>query len=95
MRTTTLIGVMTLFLVACVHTSTFENVRLGMSKEEVVKAAGHPNSIIATNKVDNDLVEVFEYRKEGIWWGDDSYWFFFSNNTLQKWGRPYDHYYLD
>ncbi len=95
MRTTTLIGVMALFLVACAHTSTFENVRLGMSKEEVVKAAGRPNSIIASNRVDNDLVEVFEYRKESIWWGDDSYWFFFSNNTLQKWGRPYDHYYLD
>lgn len=95
MRTSVLIGVTAFLLVACAHTSTFENVRLGMSKEEVVKVAGHPNSIISTDKVGDKLVEVFEYRKGGIWWGDDSYWFFFSNNMLQKWGRPYDHYYLD
>lgn len=96
MRTAIIVGLLSVLLAACAHKATFENVQLGMTKEELVQAAGHPNSVVASSKVGPELLEVYEYRQAGFWWGDldDSYWFFFSNNKLQKWGRPYDHYYL-
>jgi hypothetical protein len=59
----------------------------------MVRAAGHPDSVIASNSSDGETVEVLEYRKDALWWGDldEAHWFFFANNKLQKWGRPSDH----
>lgn len=71
----------------------FENVKLGMSKAEVAQSAGRPTSVIGSRKITASTVEVLEYRRGGLWWGDldESYWFFFNNDKLEKWGRPGDH----
>jgi hypothetical protein len=79
--------------------SYFTNVKLGMSKQELERVAGKPHAVIAANRVNENLVEVVEYRRGGYWWGDldQSYWFFFNGNKLEKWGRSGDHLlrYLD
>lgn len=84
---------MVLMLTACASGKAFENVRLGMTKAEVVRAAGQPDGVVAANSVDGNAVEVVEYRRGGLWWGDldESFWFFFNNDKLEKWGRPGDH----
>lgn len=72
---------------------TFENVKLGMSKADVIRTLGSPDRVIAANTIDDKTLEVLEYREGDWWWGnlDENYWFYFSNNTLEKWGRPGDH----
>ena len=81
-----------LFLMGC-GAQTFQNVQLGMSQEQFVQVAGKPDSVIAGHKLDNDLIEVYEYRDDGWWWGDldEATWFFFNNHKLESWGRPGDH----
>jgi hypothetical protein len=85
------IALMALALTACAQS--FDNIRLGMSKEDVVRIAGAPDHVISASQIDGKTVEVFEYRQGDWWWGnlDENYWFFFANNTLEKWGRPGDH----
>jgi hypothetical protein len=81
-----------LALTGCAH-QTFQDVKLGMSQEEVVAVAGQPDSVIASHKVDDVVVEIFEYDQGDLWWGDlnESYWFFFVNGKLEKWERPGDY----
>lgn len=87
-----LLLVATLMVSACAQ-QTFENVELGMNKQEVIEVAGRPDSVIASHEIDDELVEIFEYRQGGWWWRDldETYWFFFVNEKLQKWGRPGDY----
>jgi hypothetical protein len=84
-------ALMVLALAACAQN--FDNVRIGMSKEDVVRTIGAPDNVIASSKIDGKIVEVLEYRQGDWWWGnlDENYWFFFANSTLEKWGRPGDH----
>jgi hypothetical protein len=91
-----LIVLMALVFSACAQLHkrpAFTNVKLDMTKEAVIQAVGAPDNVIATHQVDGNLIEVLEYRDNGLWWGDrdEQYWFFFNNNKLQKWGRPGDH----
>jgi hypothetical protein len=81
-----------LALTACAH-QTFQDVKIGMNQEEMVAIAGQPDSVIASHKIDEDLVEIFEYHEAGLWWGDleESYWFYFVNGKLEKWQRPGDY----
>jgi hypothetical protein len=84
-------------LTACAH-QTFQDVELGMNQEEVVTVAGKPDSVIAAYNVDDVSVEIFEYDKGGLWWGDldKSYWFYFVDGKLEKWERPGDYFpYVD
>lgn len=85
------IVLMTLALTACAQS--FDNVRLGMSKADVEQTIGAPDHVISASTIDGKIVEVLEYRQGDWWWGnlDENYWFFFANNTLEKWGRPGDH----
>lgn len=78
---------------ACAQ-QTFENVELGMNKQQVIEVAGRPDSVIASHEIEDEgLVEIFEYRQGGWWWGDvdEAYWFFFMNDELARWGRPGDY----
>lgn len=77
-------------LAAC--SQTFENVRLGMSKQETIQSAGSPDSVIAAYDEDGKIIEVLEYRRGGLWWGDleGPTWFYFTNDKLERWGRPDD-----
>lgn len=81
-----------LTLTACAH-PTFQDVKLGMDPKEVVAIAGQPDSVIAAYEVDDNLVEIFEYQENNLWWGElgQSYWFFFVNKKLEKWERPGDY----
>ncbi|MGH8610428.1 MAG: hypothetical protein ACREX9_24400 [Gammaproteobacteria bacterium] len=91
------IGIGGLILSACApypfRGADFENVKLGMSKAEVAQNAGRPTHVIGSRNIDGRTVEVLEYRRGGLWWGDldESYWLFFNNDKLEKWGRPGDH----
>lgn len=78
-------------ITACASQS-FQDVRLGMTKQQMITAAGDPDAVIAAYQRDNETVEVFEYRRDNLWWGDleDPYWFYFSNNQLVRWDRPGD-----
>lgn len=78
-------------LMACAS-QTFQEVRLGMTKQQMVSAAGNPDAVIASYQTDGETVEVFEYRHDNLWWGDleDPYWFYFANNKLVRWDRPGD-----
>ncbi len=77
-------------LAACAQT--FDNVRLGMSKQKTIQSAGRPDSVIAAYKKDGKIIEVLEYRRDGLWWGDleEPTWFYFTNDKLERWGRPDD-----
>jgi hypothetical protein len=81
-----------LALSACAH-PTYRDVKLGMNQEELVAVAGQPDSVIASHKVDDVVVEIFEYHQGNLWWGDldESYWFFFVDGKLEKWERPGDY----
>lgn len=78
-------------LTACASQS-FQDVRLGMTKQQMVSAAGNPDAVIASFQTEGETVEVFEYQRDNLWWGDleDPFWFYFSNNRLVRWDRPGD-----
>jgi hypothetical protein len=81
-----------------VRNQAFDQIKLGMSKEETVKLLGRPYSQISTRKVGDATVEILEYRKGNFWWwGDleDSYWFHYDNDKLAKWGSDIQLRYLD
>jgi hypothetical protein len=71
---------------------TFQDVRLGMTKQQMETAAGNPDGVIASYEADGKTVEIFEYRRDNLWWGnlEDPYWFYFTNNRLVRWARPGD-----
>jgi len=71
---------------------TFQDVRLGMTRQQMVDTAGKPDAVIASFQTNGETVEVFEYQRDNLWWGDleDPFWFYFSNNRLVRWDRPGD-----
>lgn len=80
-----------LMLTACA--TDLGNVHIGMSKAEVIEAAGRPHAIIAANQVNDGMVEVFEYRKGNLLFGEfnNTYWLYFTNDSLERWGRPHEY----
>ena len=86
-----LLATLALGLAACAARN-FENVRLGMTQQQMIATAGEPHGVIAGYEANGERVEVFEYRRGNLWWGDleDPYWFYFANDKLVKWGRPGD-----
>jgi hypothetical protein len=89
----TLLAVLAVSLSACAPALKTNEVALGMSKDEVIQKLGAPHGVISSERLDNNLSEVLEYRRDGLWWGDldETYWFYFNDNKLEKWGRPGDH----
>jgi hypothetical protein len=88
-----LVVLLALQLSGCASALRTKDVTLGMSKDQVMQALGRPHGIISAEKLDNHAREVIEYRRDGIWWGDldETYWFYFNDDKLEKWGRPGDH----
>lgn len=86
-----LLGVLAVSLTACAS-QTFQDVRLGMTTQQMVDAAGKPDGVIASYRTDGETVEVFEYRRDNLWWGnlEEPFWFYFSDNKLVRWDRPGD-----
>ena len=86
-----LLVALTVGLSACASQS-FQDVRLGMTRQQMVSTAGKPDAVIASFQADGETIEVFEYQRDGLWWGDleDPFWFYFSNDRLVRWDRPGD-----
>ncbi len=91
MKQVVLAALIVVGVAACASPS-FQDVQLGMSKQQVVGTAGKPHAVIAAYQTDGKTIEVIEYRHDNRWWGDleDPYWFYFSNDSLVKWDRPGD-----
>ncbi|MDI6403030.1 DUF3192 domain-containing protein [Balneolaceae bacterium ANBcel3] len=85
-----------LFVCSCSNTHKLQNLSLDMSKEEVVKIMGSPDSARGAIKNRYDqTIEVWEYllykttedRAENR---TTAYWMFFCDDVLVQWGEAGD-----
>ena len=75
-----------LTLVGCVTTTKMNKISLGMTKEEVIKAIGDPNSTKAT-----DGQEVLEYQLfNGQPYGFETHWVILRNGKVVQYGKAGD-----
>lgn len=90
--------VFSLFLTACSHPP-YQQIQLGMSKEDVARLVGRPYSVVSSKRADDKKIEVLEYHRNRYlpWWidTDDPYWLYFTNNKLEKFGTDRQLRYLD
>ncbi|MGB4848514.1 MAG: hypothetical protein WBP41_11380 [Saprospiraceae bacterium] len=69
------------------------NLKIGMTKSEVVQAIGkNPDNLIGAKQYPDGTVEVLQYSRRGVWYGElqEMYWLYFFNDKLIQWGRPGD-----
>jgi replicative DNA helicase len=66
-------------------------ISLEMSKEQVVDKIGKPENVIGAEKLENGLVEVYQYTDYGPPFGKvvkERYWLYVVDNKLKKWAKP-------
>ena len=63
-------------------------IKIGMSKEEVIKNIGKPSTIVSAKKYEDGIQEILEYptalQEDSS--GQRFYWLHFFNNELKEWG---------
>lgn len=98
MKKAILITFLAMLLMSCATPRIkLENLRLGMSKIEVLRAIGKPYAVrnSSINPKDGKTYEIWEYRQTGydpIWWTpiNDEYSTVFADGHLIRWGPPQD-----
>jgi len=86
-----IVFLLTISFFGCVTTGKFQNLSLGMTKEQVEETIGKPTAVrgakIDEQGKENVVWEYIERKDTGL---PVPYWFYFTDGILKQWGEAGD-----